>query len=848
MRLDNEHGVRSEPSGEVRGVALRDVLILRGPNVWANSPVLEAWVDLQGLGEIPAGSIPGFTDRLYAWLPELNQHECNTGAPGGLTDQIQTGTSLAHVLEHVTLELQSRAWHPVNYGRTAETPERGVYRIAVKFHEEHLARACLETAVRVVNAAVLDQPLAIVDEIEALRSLAHDVCFGPSTYSIVSAAVARGIPIRRLNSESLVQLGHGKWQRRIRAAETDRTGAIPEAIAQDKDLTRQLLQSIGVPVPQGRPVEDAEDAWAAAQELGGPVVVKPQFGNQGRGVATNLITREQVVAAFAAAKEEGDSIVVERSHTGADYRILVVGDQVIAASRREPAHVIGDGESTIRQLVDEVNRDPRRSDDHATALTKIVLNSIALAVLEEQGYTPDSVPPAGRKVLIRRNANLSTGGTAVDVTDSVHPHVAARAVDAARVIGLDIAGIDVIAEDISRPMEEQGAIVVEVNAGPGLRMHLEPSSGLPRPVGQAIIEMMFPDEQSGRIPLAGIAGTNGKTTVARLLAQIARQRGETVGTSCSDGTFLNTRLLDHRHGASAEGARAILVHPAVERAVIETSTLDTLQQGLGFDRCDLAIVTNIDDGDHLDARGIDSADTLAQVERTVIDVVIPGGTAVLNAADPRVAAMATHCKGSVLFWALSADQPVLREHREGGGRVAFVRSGDLILAEGDREMIVAPLNLIPLTADNRVGFHVENALAACAGAWAWGISIEQIRAGLFSFGKEAADLPGRFNVFTSEGVTIILDQPRNPSGERALASALARFAPEGARRVATSDAEELTRALNDLRRGDVLLITPGNASAALECVQSFLARLPVLPMLDSEFVAADVELAASAAH
>ena len=410
----------------------RKVLALRGPNIWANFPVLEAWVDLKELNDSPSDDLPGFNDRLMAWLPSMEEHRCSIGRPGGFFERLRRGTYLAHILEHVSLELQTLAGTSVGFGRARETSEPGVYKVVVEYKEESLARACLTTAHELCLAAVHDKPFDVAAEVEKLKSLAYDVCLGPSTGSIVRAAQLRGIPFRRLNSGSLVQLGHGVHQRRILTAETDRTGAIAESIAQDKELTRSLLAQVGVPVPKGRPVKDAEDAWKAAQEIGVPVVVKPQYGNQGRGVITNLTTREQVVEAFANARAEGTSIMVEKFAPGADYRILVIGGKMVAAARREPAHVIGDGRSTIRQLVDEVNRDPLRSDDHATVLTKIKLCPIALTVLSEQGFTPDSILPVGTRVLIRRNANLSTGGTAADVTDLVHPEVADRAIDAPR--------------------------------------------------------------------------------------------------------------------------------------------------------------------------------------------------------------------------------------------------------------------------------------------------------------------------------------------------------------------------------------------------------------------------------
>ena len=507
-----------------------------------------------------------------------------------------------------------------------------------------------------------DTPFDVAAEVKKLRDLLHKERLGPSTAAIVGAAVARGIPYRRLNSESLVLLGHGARQRRILAAETDRTGAIAESIAQDKELTRSLLSQVGVPVPEGRPVKDAEDAWAAAQEIGGPVVVKPQFGNQGRGVATNLSTREQVEAAYASVREDWTEVVVERFAPGADYRVLVVGGRVVAASRREPAQVIGDGRHTIAELVALVNRDPRRGDDHATVLSKLVLDPIALQVLGEQGYTPESIPQSGHRVLIRRNANLSTGGTATDVTDRVHHEVAARAVEAARIIGLDIAGVDVIAQDISRPLEEQAGVIVEVNAAPGLRMHLEPSAGTPRPVGEAIVSLLYPEGETGRVPIVAVTGVNGKTTTTRLIAQILRHTGKTVGMTCTDGICIGDRWIDTGDCSGPQSARMVLLNPRVEAAVLETARGGILREGLGFDRCDVAVVTNIGEGDHLGLAEIHTLEKLALVKRTIVDVVAPTGAAVLNAADPLVAEMAPKCPGSVVFFARDGRNPVLAAH------------------------------------------------------------------------------------------------------------------------------------------------------------------------------------------
>ncbi|WP_422929606.1 cyanophycin synthetase [Singulisphaera sp. PoT] len=752
------------------------VLALRGPNMWANFPVLEAWVDLGVLKDSPSTSIPGFNDRLMSWLPTMIEHQCSEGVRGGFFQRLREGTYPAHILEHVTLELQELLGMPVKYGRAREMKEdSSVYKVVVQYRVEEVGRACLVTARELVLAAMDDRPFDVDAEVQKLRDLAHQVALGPSTASIVNAAKARNIPSRRMNTGSLVQLGYGNKQRRILTAETDRTGAIAESIAQDKDLTRSLLRAVGVPVPDGRPVRDAEDAWEAAQEIGAAVVVKPRFGNQGRGVATNLTTREQVEKAFANALEQGDEVVVERYAPGFDYRVLVVGGKVVAASRRDPAQVVGDGKSTIEQLVAEINKDPRRNDHHATALSKIVLCPISLGVLEEQGYRPDSIPAAGTLVLIRRNANLSTGGTATDVTDEVHPDVAARSIDAARVIGLDIAGIDIVALDIRRPMEEQGGVVVEVNAGPGLRMHLEPSVGQPRQVGEAIIDMMFPEGENGRIPIAAVTGVNGKTTTTRLIAHILRGTGKTIGMTNSDGVYVGTRRIEAGDCSGPQSARSILVNPKVEMAVFETARGGILREGLGFDRCDVAVVTNIGEGDHLGLSGIETLEKLAIVKRTIVDVVLPTGNAVLKADDPWVAQMAPKCPGSVIFFSRDGDHEVMKTARENGGRVVFVRDDHVIIAEGQQETVFISLSRVPLTYHGRVGFQVENVLAAIGAAWSLNIPFDQIRQGLATFSSSAQQTPGRFNVLEAKGATIILDYGHNPSAVSALVDAIEMF-------------------------------------------------------------------------
>ncbi|HEX5470793.1 MAG TPA: cyanophycin synthetase [Lacipirellulaceae bacterium] len=754
---------------------LKKVFQLRGPNIWANFPVLEVWVDLEEFKDTSSEMIPGFNDRLMRWLPSMIEHRCSIGERGGFFERLRRGTYMGHILEHTTLELQSLAGNVVGFGRARETSTEGLYKVAIEYLEEDVAMASLNTAFRLLMAAVHDHPFDVDAEIAKLREIARDVCLGPSTAAIVEAAKECGIPSMRLNSDSLVQLGYGARQRRICAAETDRTGAIAESIASDKHLTRTLLKTAGVPVPEGRPVTDVADALDAAEDLGGPVVVKPLDGNHGRGVATNLTTREQIIAAYEVAIQEGSRVVVEQHITGEDYRLLVVGNRLIAAAHREPAHVIGDGHSTIRQLVDEVNRDPQRSDGHGSVLSSIKLDATAIGVLKDQGHEAESIPAAGTKVLIRRNGNLSTGGTATDVTELVHPEVARRVVDAVQMVGLDIAGVDVIAKDISRPLREQGGAVIEVNAGPGLRMHLSPSKGTPQPVGKAIIEMMFPESQDGRIPIVAVTGVNGKTTTTRLLAHIVATTGKKVGMACTDGVYLAGERIDEADCSGPISARAILMNPQVEVAVLETARGGILREGLGFDRCDIAVVTNIGEGDHLGQADIQTTEQLAKVKRAIVEAMAPSGSAVLNAEDPLVAEMAKYCPGKVVFFANSGSHPLIVQRRSEGARVAFIRDHAIALAEGQYEFTLLSLDRIPLTFGGRIGFQVENVLAATAACWALGLPAEQIRLGLESFSSEMDKVPARFNVFQIAGATVIVDYGHNPSSLSAILSAIESF-------------------------------------------------------------------------
>jgi len=775
---------------------------LRGPNIWANYPVLEAWIDLEEMKDTSSEMIPGFNERLMGWLPTMVEHRCSIGERGGFFIRLRRGTYMAHILEHVTLELQSLAGTPVGFGRARETNTDGIYKVAIAYKEERLALVCLDKAFELIQAAIHDTPFDVTKVVAELKEYAYDVCLGPSTRSIVDAAKSKSIPWRRLNEGSLVQLGYGVHQRRICTAETDSTSAIAESIAQDKELTRTLLRSIGIPTPEGRSVESAEDAWEAAEDIGLPVVVKPQYGNHGRGVATNLQSREQVMAAYNAAREEGRSIVVERHAPGDDYRMLVVGGKLVAAARREPAHVIGDGQSTVQKLIDKVNEDPRRSDGHSTSLSLIKIDAVALGVLLDQGMTPDTIPPVGKKVLIRRNANLSTGGTASDVTDQLHPDVARHAIEAARIVGLDIAGVDIVAQDISQPLQGQRGVIVEVNAGPGLRMHIEPSSGTPKPVGEAIIEMMFPAENNGRIPIISVTGVNGKTTTTRLIAHMVASAGKKVGMTCTDGIYVGGRRIDSGDCSGPQSARSVLMNPFVEAAVLETARGGILREGLGFDFCDVGIVTNVGEGDHLGLSDIETIEQLAKVKRCVIEAVHKNGFGVLKANDPLTAEMAEKCKGRVIFFAIDENDPVLTDHRIKGQRVVFVRSGMIIIAEGAEETALTTLDKIPLTHQGRILFQVENVLAGVAACWGAGMSVSQIVIGLESFSAHMDKVPGRFNLLEVHGATVVADYGHNSSSLLAIIEALGNF-PHGHRTVVYSAAGD-RRDIDMIRQGEIL--------------------------------------------
>lgn len=711
-----------------KSIEIIDVLSLRGPNIWTYRPVLEAWVDIGELEDFPSNTIPGFYERLTAWLPSLVDHHCGVGVHGGFLMRLREGTWPGHIMEHVMIELQNLAGMQSGFGKARETGKRGVYKVVVRSRHEEVSRAALYAARDLVMAAIQDKPYDVKSTVDNLRNILESVALGPSTGCIVEAATDRRIPSMRLNDGNLVQLGYGIKQRRIWTAETDQTSAIAETISRDKELTKTLLQSCGVPVPEGSIVDSANAAWDAAESIGLPVVVKPLDGNHGRGVSINLNTEAEVRAAFELAEQESSDVIVERFVRGDEHRLLVVGGKLVAAARGEEAWITGDGVSTVMQLIEsQLNSDPRRGSSEEHPLNLVLTDPDddsrpVLLQLARQGFTTESVPKNDERVLVQRNGNVSC-----DVTDLVHPSVAAIASLAARIVGLDIAGVDLVVEDISKPLNEQGGAIVEVNAGPGLLMHLKPADGPARPVGRAIVDHLFAEDESGRIPIVGVTGSHGTTAVSRLIAWLLHLQGTYVGLACKDGLFLHQRHVLKKSSDNWDASRQILINRMVETAVFENSSKAILSEGLVYDWCQVGVVTNIDPADSLPDFYIDDADQMSRVARTQVDVVLPTGVAVLNADDARVAELASLCDGSVIFFASSASAAAIATHLEEGQRAVFLRDDQIVLASGKEEILIAN------AAQDRSTANVETVLAAIAAAWALGVSPDLMRVGIESF-------------------------------------------------------------------------------------------------------------------
>jgi len=764
---------------------------MRGPSRWSRLPMIRLLVDLGVLERFPSDEIPGFRNRLVAALPGLVSHTCSYGRHGGFVRRLDEGTWAGHIAEHVAIELQNLAGSPVTRGKTRGAGRYGRYDIVFNYRVESVGLAAGRAAVDIVNALVdpaQSEPVDIDAVVDDLRALSDRDGLGPSTQSLVDEARRRDIPVIRLDDRNLIQLGWGIAARRIRATITDETSTIATDLARDKDDTSRLLERAGLPVPESRVATSAEEAIAFARRIGYPVVVKPVDGNHGRAVGLDLNSETAVAAAFAAATAQtsGGRVVVQRQVPGRDHRLLVVGGRLVACAERLPATVVGDGRSTVRELVATENRDPRRGDGHARQLTRLRLDDAALNVLAAQHLVPDDVPERGREVRLSLTPNLSTGGTSIDRTADVHPDVARVAETAARLVGLDIAGVDVVTPDVSRPLRRVGGAIVEINAAPGFRMHTHPTSGRSRNVAAAVIEHLFPDGSSGRIPVAAVTGTNGKTTTARMLAHLVRTTGRSVGCTTTDGIEIDGWTMKSGDMAGPGSCRVLLGVPTIETAVLEVARGGLLREGLGYDRNDVAIVTNVS-GDHLGLDGIDTVEQLAAVKGVIVEAVPRRGTAVLNADDQLVAKMARKCRGSVALTSSSLDagsagRVAVERHIADGGLGAVVsgspREERLVVRHGQTTLVDIAVADVPATWGGAAWMNVSNALQAACGAIAMGVPPDGVADGLRTFDTTYNGAPGRLNRFSLLGREVIIDYAHNVEALRELGEVLARVREE----------------------------------------------------------------------
>ena len=748
---------------------------LRGPNYWSirRDKLIVMRLDLEDLAEKPSNEIPGFYEGLIDVLPSLVEHYCSPGYRGGFFERVRTGTYMGHIIEHIALELQELAGTPVGFGRTRGTSTPGVYNVVFEYVEEQAGRYAGRAAVRLCQSIVDTGTYSkeeLAQDLADLRDLCNNAALGPSTETIVKEAQARNIPWLLLSARAMVQLGYGVHQKRIQATLSSFSGILAVELACDKEGTKTILKDGGIPVPRGTVIQYLDELSAAIEEVGGfPIVIKPLDGNHGRGISIDIKNQQEAEEAYdlASAASKTRSVIVERYYKGSDHRILVINGKVAAVAERIPAHVVGDGRSTVEELIEITNQDPNRGDGHANVLTKITIDKTALNVLEKQGYELTSILAHGEIAYLRATANLSTGGIAVDRTDEIHPENVWIAQRVAKLIGLDIAGIDVVTEDIRKPLKEVDGVIVEVNAAPGFRMHVAPSRGLPRNIAAPVIDMLFPPGTPSRVPILAITGTNGKTTTSRLISHICRQTGKVVGFTTTDGVYIDDYLVEKGDNTGPYSASMILKDPTVEIAVLETARGGILRSGLAFNQCDVGVVLNVA-ADHLGIGDIDTIEQMAKVKSVVAEVVSAEGYAVLNADDPLTASMAEKVKGRVAYFSMSPDNPIIHDHIRRGGMAAIYENGYLSILEGEWTLRIEEAVNIPVTMQGMAPFMIANALAACLATFVQGIDIELIRQGVRTFKPSVAQTPGRMNLFDLGHHHALIDYAHNPAGYEAV--------------------------------------------------------------------------------
>lgn len=747
---------------------------IQGPNTFHHKPVLAMSIDLQSSAELCSAELPGFNERLLAALPGLAEHHCSPGRPGGFVERLERGTYFAHIIEHIALELSELAGIGVHFGKTVYEGKPGHYRIAVRFKNEAGMSWLLFSAVGVLKAVTERKAIELEGILQKCRELVAESELGPSTAAIVKAAEKRGIPWARLDAENLIQFGYGINRRLIRATTSSFTSDIAVDIAQDKNLTKQLLDRAAIKVPKGEIVYSEEEAVRALNALGVPVAVKPLDGNHGNGVSLGLTTESAVRKAFSMASGFSPAVLVEELFTGADYRVLVVGGKMAAAARRVPAHVMGDGRLTVAELVEKENTNPARGNGHEKAMTKLPFGDAAIEVLRRQGFRPDSVPTEGARVYLCETANISQGGSAIDVTDLVHPETRAVCERAARIVGLDICGIDLVLEDIGQPVTRQAGGIIEVNAGPGIRMHHFPSEGTPRDVGDLIMQALYPPGSQARVPIVSITGTNGKTTVTRLVGHTIAETGVHVGITTSDGIYMGQQLVAEGDTTGPASARAVLCDPGVEMAVLETARGGIVRRGLGYDWSDVGVITNIQP-DHFGQDGIETVEDVLHIKRLVAERVRDGGTLVLNADDPMLVKLGEEAGSRKVAWfTMDPSHPMAQKHVAGGGVAYFLRDGWIVEARREKEMMIAQATRIPITFGGAAHFHVANALAAVAACRALGLSVLETERGLCSFEPNLHNA-GRSNIYKVGKGYVLVDYGHNPEAIRAVGAMASRW-------------------------------------------------------------------------
>lgn len=744
-----------------------EIKILRGPNYWSvrRTKLIQMKLDLEELEQRPTNHIPGFRERLEKLFPSMYEHRCSVGKPGGFFQRVDEGTWMGHVIEHVALELQTLAGMDTGFGRTRGANEKeGIYYVVFTYLEEDAGVYAAKAAVRIAEALVSGEEYNLEDDIQKLREIREDTRLGPSTGCIVDEAAKRNIPYIRLNKQSLVQLGYGVHQKRIRATIASTTSNIAVDIACDKEETKLLLEAAEIPVPRGTVIRTEVGLDEAIEKFGYPLVIKPIDGNHGKGNTTNITNKEQALKAFEAAKVYSRSVIVERFITGFDFRILVINHKFICAALRTPASVIGDGEHTIQWLIDETNKDPRRGYGHEKVLTQITVDGSTMKMLEEKGYTLETVLLKGELVLLKTTANLSTGGTSTDVTDEVHPANIFMCERISKIIGLDICGIDIMATDLRTPVSENGGAILEVNAAPGFRMHIDPAEGLPRNVAEPVIDMLFPKGSVGRIPIIAITGTNGKTTTTRLTAHIAKSAGKKVGYTTSDGVYIQNHLMMKGDCTGPVSSTFVLKDPTVDFAVLECARGGILKSGLAFQNCDVAIVTNVA-ADHIGLGGIYTVEQMAKVKAVVPETVFPHGYAILNAEDDLVYKMKDDLKCNVALFSMDENNPRMKEHCAGGGLATVYENGFISIMKGTWKIRVMAAKDIPLTYEGKAVHNIANCLPAVLATYLYrDISIDDIRQGLLTFIPGESLTPGRLNFFHFKNYTFLADFAHNPHG------------------------------------------------------------------------------------